>query len=119
MQIEIALIIIALVPTVAAWRAWALKDRYSLSRARNVLFLTGVVGASLALALYILFDIHTCRIGGFGTDFPAMLRWARPGHWVSFFSLLLVVGGRGKSRLFGLASSLIIFILWVIPVWGM
>ena len=119
MQIEIALIITALLPTVAAWRAWASKDRHPLKGGRKALFVTGLVGVSGALALYVVFDIYTYRIGGFGTNFPGMLRWARPGHWMSLASLCLVLTGRGTSRSFALASALVILILWVIPVWGM
>jgi hypothetical protein len=74
---------------------------------------------SIALTIYVAFAIYAFRIHGFGTNFPAMLRWARPGLWISLFAILFVLAGRGRSRLFGLASSLVMFILWIIPVWGM
>ena len=119
MPLEITLIIIGLLPTVAAWRAWTTKDRMSLNGTRKVLFLTGLAGASIALTIYLAFVIYAFRIHGFGTNFPAMLKWARPGLWISLFAILFVLAGRGRSRLFGLASSLVVFLLWIIPVWGM
>jgi glucan phosphoethanolaminetransferase (alkaline phosphatase superfamily) len=114
MPLEITLIIIGLLPTIAAWRAWASKDRTSLTGTRKALF-----AASLALTIYVAFVIYTYRIHGFGSNFAAMLRWARPGLWISLFAVLFVIAGRGRSRLFGLASSLVVFLLWIIPVWGM
>jgi hypothetical protein len=119
MSLEITLIIIGLLPTLAAWSAWASKDRVTLNGTRKALFLAGLTGASIALTIYIAFVIYTFRIHGFGTNFPAMLRWARPGLWISLFAFLFVLTGRGRSRLFGLASSLAVFILWIVPVWGM
>ena len=91
----------------------------SLNGTRKVLFLTGLAGASIALTIYLAFVIYPFRIHGFGTNFPAMLKWARPGLWISLFAILFVLAGRGRSRLFGLASSLVVFLLWIIPVWGM
>jgi hypothetical protein len=119
MSVEILLIVIGLIPTIAAWRAWGSRDRASLDGARKSLFMTGLVGASLALAVYSVFVIYAYRIHGFGTNFSGMLRWARPGFWVSLLALLLVMAGRGRSRVFGLVSSLVVLILWIIPVWGM
>jgi len=119
MSLEITLIIIGLLPTLAAWRTWASKDRVSLNGTRKALFVAGLAGASLALAIYVAFVFYAHRIHGFGTNFPAMLRWARPGFWLSLLALLLVLAGRGRSRVFGLASSLVVLILWIIPIWGM
>ncbi len=119
MSVEIVFIVIGLIPTIAAWWAWRSRDRASLDGVRTGLFMTGLVGASLALVDYVVFVIYAYRIHGFGTNFGAMLRWARPGFWVSLFALLLVIAGRGKSRVFGLVSSLVVLILWIIPVWGM
>ena len=119
MPLEITLIVIGLLPTVAAWRTWASKERASLGGTRKYLFLVGLTAASIALTIYIAFVIYIFRIHGFGTNFPAMLRWARPGLWISLVALLFVLAGRGRSRLFGLASSLVVFLLWMIPVWGM
>lgn len=119
MQLEILLISIALLPTIAAWRAWTSKVRLSMNGTRNFLFVVGLVGASLSLALYVAFASYVNQIGGFGVNFAAMLRWARPGVWISLAALLLVLAGRGRSRLFGLASTLIMLILWIMPIWGM
>jgi hypothetical protein len=119
MQLEILFVIIVLLPTVAAWRTWLSKDHASLNGTRKVLFLVGLLGASMALAIYAAFVVYTLRIHGFGTNFPAMLRWARPGLWVSLAALVLSVTGTGKSRVWSLAASALVLILWVIPVWGM
>lgn len=64
MPLEITLIIIGLLPTVAAWRAWASKDRASLNGTRKALFLLGPVAASIALTIYVAFVIYTYRIHG-------------------------------------------------------
>jgi hypothetical protein len=119
MQIGILLIVIALMPTLAAWHAWILKDRVSLSGPRKVLFVAGLVGASSVLALYLAFIIHIYQIGGFGTDFPAMLRWARPGFWLSISACLLSLTGKSKSRAWTVVASLLLLVLWIIPIWGM
>jgi len=119
MQIEIVLIIIALVPTLIAWRVWAVKDRRSLTGTRKVLFTAGLIGATLALATYVEFAIHTARIGGFKTDFPSLLAWTRPSFWMSVAAIMLCVAGKGQSRAWALISSILVAILWVLPVWGM
>jgi hypothetical protein len=119
MQLEILFVVIVLLPTVAAWSKWLSTDRRSLDGVRKVLFVVGLCAASLAFLEYCFFGLHVYRIGGFGNNFAAMLRWARPGLWVSLFAFVFVMAGRGKSRLFGLASSLLLLIFWIIPVWGM
>lgn len=45
------------------------------------MFLVGLVGASIAMTIYAEFVIYTFPIHGFGTNFPTMLRWVRPGLW--------------------------------------
>jgi hypothetical protein len=79
----------------------------------------GLVAASLALVIYVSFVAHVHRIGGCGTDFPAMLRWARPGFWISLTAVLLVVTGRGKCRAWAVTAAALVLVLWIIPVWGM
>jgi hypothetical protein len=119
MQLEIVFVIVVLLPTVAAWRTWVSKDDASLNGTRKIMFLTGLVCASIALITYAAFVAYTSRIHGFGTNFPAMLRWARPGMWISLTALVLSLTGTGRSRVWSLAASALVFILWIIPVWGM
>jgi hypothetical protein len=119
MPIAIALLIIVLLPTVAAWRKWLAADGQSLVGARKILFIAGLSVASLALLEYFAFALHTSHIGGFGTNFPAVFRWTRPGFWASVLALVLVSAGRGKSRVFALASAGLMVIVWIIPYWGM
>jgi hypothetical protein len=119
MQLEILFVLIVLLLTVAAWSKWLTVDKRSLDGGRKILFVVGLCAASLALLEYCFFGLHVYRIGGFGDNFASMLKWARPGLWVSLFALVFVMAGRGKSRLLGLASSLLLLILWIIPVWGM
>jgi hypothetical protein len=119
MQLEILFVIVVLLPIVAAWRTWVSKDHASLNGTRKVMFLVGLVGASVALTIYTAFVIYTFRIHGFGTNFPGMLRWARPGLWISLAALVLSATGTGKSRVWSVAASALVLILWVIPVWGM
>lgn len=119
MQLEILFVIIVLLPIVAAWRTWVSKDRASLNGTRKIMFLVGLVGASIALTIYAAFVIYTFRIHGFGTNFPGMLRWARPGLWISLVALVLSVTGTGRSRAWNVAASTLVLILWIIPVWGM
>jgi hypothetical protein len=83
------------------------------------MFLLGLVGASIGLTIYAAFVIYAFRIQGFGTNFPAMLRWARPGLWISLAAFALSTTGTGRSRLWSLAASALVLILWIIPVWGM
>jgi hypothetical protein len=64
-----------LLPTVAAWRAWMSNDRLSVNGSRKALFVAGLVGASVSHTLYVAFATYAYQIGGFGTDFAAMLRW--------------------------------------------
>lgn len=119
MQLALVFVIVALVPTVAAWLKWLSADRRLLLGSRKVFFLAGLCAVSLGLIVYCLFTIHTYRISGFGTDFSAMLRWARPGLWISLLGVLLSPTGKGQSRIWSLAASLIVLTLWIIPVWGM
>ena len=119
MQLEILFVIVVLLPTVAAWRTWVSKDHASLNGTRKVTFLVGLVSASISLTVYAAFVIYTFRIHGFGTNFPAMLRWARPGLWISLAALVLSVTGTGRSRVWSVAASTLVLILWIIPLWGM
>jgi hypothetical protein len=115
----ITFFIIALLPTVAAWRKWLAVDHQSLAGTRKVLFITGLCVATLALLEYLAFALYTNHIGGFGTNFPAVFKWTRSGFWASVLALLLVLAGRGKSRVFGLSSGALVVILWIIADWGM
>lgn len=119
MSLEIFLVVVVLEPTLLAWSAWAAKDHLAASGARKALFTAGLVAASLALVIYVSFVAYVHAIGGFGTDFPAMLRWARPGFWISLTAVLLVVTGRGKSRAWAVTAAALVLVLWIIPVWGM
>lgn len=98
MSLEIFLVVMALVPTLAAWSAWTSKEHLSVSGARKALFTAGLLAASVALVVYVAFVMHVHRIGGFGTDFPAMLKWARPGFWISLAALLLSVSASKVAR---------------------
>jgi hypothetical protein len=118
MPINILLVLIALVPTAVAWMRWLGSEQRSLQGRRKVLFVVGLCAVSLALLEYCFFIIYTYYIGGFGTNFPGMLRWARPGLWVSLLAFLLVIAGRGMSRVFGLSASVVMLILWLVPIWG-
>lgn len=119
MPLDIILIVIGIVAAVSAWRTWAMDGQTALNTTRRRLFVGGLLAASLALATCVAFVLYTYRIGGFGTHFSAMLKWARPGVWISFTSLILVTTGRGRSRLIGIVYSLLMFALWAIPIWGM
>jgi hypothetical protein len=119
MPTTIALIVITLVPTVAAWIKWLAVDRRSLAGTRKILFTMGLCVATLALLEYLAFALYANHVGGFGTNFPAVFRWTRPGFWASVLALLLVLAGRGKSRVFGLSSGVLMVVLWIIPDWGM
>jgi hypothetical protein len=119
MPIAILFMIIVLLPTVAAWRKWLTVDQRSLAGTRKILFIAGLCIATLALLEYLAFALYTNHIGGFGTNFPAVFKWTRPGFWASVLALFLVVAGRGKSRVFGLSSGALMVILWIIPDWGM
>lgn len=119
MPIAILFIIIVLLPTVVAWRKWLAVDQRSLAGMRKVLFTTGLCVATLTLLEYVAFALYTNHVGGFGTNFPAVFRWTRPGFWAAVLAFLLVLAGRGKSRVFGLTSGALMVILWIIPDWGM
>ena len=119
MPIAALFVPIVLLPTVAAWKRWLGAERQSLQGGRKALFVLGLSAVSLALFEYCLFALYTNHIGGFGTDFPAMLKWARPGFWISLAALLLSVSGTGKSRAWGMTASALALVLWIIPVWGM
>lgn len=119
MPIAILFIVIVLVPTTLAWRKWLAVDQRSLAGTRRVLFTVGLCVATLALLEYLAFALYTDHIGGFGTNFPAVFRWTRPGFWASVLALLLVLAGRGRSRVFGLSSAVLMIIVWIIPDWGM
>ena len=105
--------------SVAAWRTWISKDNASINGTRKVMFLFGLTGTSIALTIYAAFVIYTFRIHGFGTNFSAVLRWARPGLWISLAALVLSATGTGKSRVWNGVASALVLILWVITVWGM
>jgi hypothetical protein len=119
MQLTIMFVTIVLLLTIVAWSKWLIADRRSLIGTRKVLFICGLSIATLALFEYFFFGLHIYRIGGFGDNFSAMLIWARPGLWGSFIALVLVIAGRGTSRLFGIAASSLLLIFWLIPIWAM
>lgn len=119
MSITIPLIIIALLPILAAWRQWVVTDHVPLNRTRKSLFIVALCLASAAVFEYVAFVLYTGHIGGFGTDFAAVFRWTRPGFWISMLALLLAFFGRGKSRMLGVTSALVMVILWIIPDWAM
>jgi glucan phosphoethanolaminetransferase (alkaline phosphatase superfamily) len=119
MQLEIIFVLIALVLIVLAWRVWIVKDRESQSGIRKILFPIGLICASLALAIYVAFVIHTYRVGGFKENFASLLVWTRPSFWISVAAIVLCIAGKGRSRVWGLVSSIFMTLLWILPVWGM
>lgn len=119
MPIAIILIIIVLLPIAVAWKKWLATDQQSLIGTRKILFTAGLSVATLALVEYLAFALYTTHIGGFGTNFPSVFKWTRPGFWASVLALFLVLAGRGRSRLFGIVSAILMAIVWVIPDWGM
>ena len=106
-------------PVIFAWRRWFFADRQASKGGRKVLFIFGLSVASLALIWYCLLAVYMYWIGGFGENFAAVLRWTRPGFWLSAVAAVLTTAGRGRSRVLALVSSLVLAILWAIPVWGM
>ncbi len=119
MQLNLLLITVILVPTIAAWRGWALKDRHALAGVRQVLFLAALAAVSAAIILYTLLVIQAHTIGGFGANFPALLAWVRPGSWLSLAAMPLSLFGRGKSRAFAALSSSLMTVRWLLLVWVM
>jgi hypothetical protein len=119
MPIDILLFIIVLLPTALAWRRWLAVDQLSLAGTRKFFFIGGLVSITIALLEYLVFAVYTYHIGGFGTNFPAVFMWTRPGLWVSILALLLVLMGVSKSRLFGLISAVLMILMWIIPGWAM
>ncbi len=119
MLIAILFVIVVLLPTFLAWRTWLGRDQQILTGMRKVVFTIGLCVATLSLLEFLTFALYTNHIGGFGTDFPALFRWTRPGFWVSVLAFLLLLGGQSKSRAFGLTAAFLMIILWIVPVWGM
>jgi len=119
MPIEILLLAVGFLPILAAWWAWSSKDRALLGGTRKSLFTAGLIGVSGAFLLYCAFVIYIYHIHGFGTNFGAMLKWARSGFWASVLAMFLALAGQGKSRILGCVSAFIIAVIWMIPVWGM
>ena len=117
--IAILFIILPMWPVAAAWRSWNSIDQKSLNGVRKFLSLVGLIGVSVDLGIWIAFVAYTVYIGGFGTHFPAMLKWIRPGLWLSVAVLALSSSGKGKSRISGVAASIAMLVLWIVPIWGM
>jgi hypothetical protein len=115
----IILINIVLLPMALTWKVWLSADRQYLHGSRKVLFALGLCAATLAIVEYLAFALYTARIGGFGTNFAAVFRWTRPGFWASVMAFLLLLAGRGRSRIFGVASAGMMVAMWVIIDWGM
>src|SRR5438552_1862979 len=103
MDPNLLFIVIGILLLIGAWKKW-LAEEILLPRLRKALFLLGLCVVSLALIEYAQFIVHVHRIGGFGNNFAEMLRWARPGFFLSLASLILAAVGRGRSRLCAVAA---------------
>jgi hypothetical protein len=118
MPITILLTLVPVIPTGLAWTKWIAADQHLLGRRRKIAFSLGLCTATVSLLEYAAFVAYAMHIGGFGTNFPALLLWTRPGFWISVAALLLALAGGGKSRAFGAISGALLVILWAIPDWG-
>lgn len=119
MQLEIIFTLVALALTTLAWRGWIVRDLQAQVGIRRILFGIGLICASVALAIYVAFVVHAYRAGGFKENFASLLAWTRPSFWISVSAILLCIAGKGRSRLWGLVSSVLMTFLWLLPVWGM
>ena len=97
---------------------WFKTDRHHLSQLRNVVFFAAVLLSFGASTLFLAFWIHSGRIGGFGNDVPALLRWTVPGFWISALSTVLCFVGRGRSRILSCAVAAVVFTAWVLANWA-
>lgn len=120
---ELAGFIPAAVVTAAAavaWRARLTRRKPDTgSPAAAALALAGLITASCATALYLAFAIEAARVGGFGTDFRAVLAWARPGLWLSLTALVLSAMGKGTGKIPNVVFSALVLLAWVVPAWSM
>ena len=117
--IAILFVILPMWPVAAAWRSWAAVDQKSLNGVRKFLSLVALIGVSVDLGIWIAFVAYTDYIGGFDAHFSTMLKWVRPGLWLSIAVLALSLSGKGKSRISGVAASVALLVLWILPIWGM
>lgn len=112
-------ILIAVVLPCVAWYRVAVDKRPLFAGWRARVLLAGLVIASLSSIAFVGLVCRAVWLGGFGTDFPSLLSWVRPGLWLSIVALGLCVIGAGPSRGWAVAASIVILALWVIPVLGM
>ena len=110
------LILLPLLPTVAAWWSWTSRDHRTVVGVRRVLFLGGLSAASASLLLYLAFDVFLYFSGGLEGKIQLMVPWIRRGLLLALLAVVLSLLGKGKSRLLGLASGLLLFALWPLPL---
>ena len=116
MQIEVTA---AIIPVCVAWYVWMARKRPDLTRARRGVFTAGLILTSLAVIMYVAFIFRAESLGGFKTDFGSVLKWARPGGWVSALGLVLCGAGKGTARMVAVMAAVWNLLLWSTPIIGM
>jgi hypothetical protein len=119
MQLELFIIFVTAIAVFTSWYWWTTIDRAELAGVRAIFFVGGLLMVSVAFLLYCGFVVENVRFQGSKIDFRPMLNWARPAFWVSIVALVLCSLGRGRSRVSGLLTSLLMVAIWVTPIWGM
>jgi hypothetical protein len=117
-KVEICLfdvfLVVLLLGLVTAWALWAAgKPRFEYPRWRSVLYFVGLISASLAMACFGGFVLHSRLLGGFGNNFRPVIIWVRAGFWLSLFSLLSIGLGKGRNRAVGFSCAIATTILWI------
>jgi hypothetical protein len=109
------LILLAMFPLgslVLAWRQSLQHDGRFLSRFRRSLSVLGLGLTSVGLLIFLAFSVQTARIQGWFNDQDAMLIWIRAGGWISLAGIILTIFGRGKSRIWGTVSGILVAGVW-------
>jgi hypothetical protein len=109
-----AFLLIVSVGLVSAWALWvAGKPRFAQPQWRSILYFGGLIAASLAMACFGGFLMHSRLLGGFGNNFRPVIIWVRIGLWLSILALFSIGFGKGRRRVVGFVCALATAILWI------
>lgn len=85
------------------------SDKTSVTGARAMAFVAGASAGTISLACYIGFVFASSAHSW---------AWLRPGYWTSLAGMVLSSFGKSKSRGFGVASSVLMLVLWTLFAWA-
>jgi hypothetical protein len=109
MQLDSVLLLILAAPSLLlllfAWRSWNTRDRQMVHGIRRLLFVSGAVATVTSILFFVWFTLES----------PAHEHYyltLRTGLWAGTAGVVLCGFGKGKGRVWGTVSGVLIWVVW-------